>query len=58
MEKTDRNKIGQSFVFWVSHSLKCLSIHPASRFEAMNLPSHTAVWQMVHEFVQMGYIVQ
>lgn len=58
MKATDRSKIKQSFVFWVSHSLKCLSFHPDPRFEAMNFSDHTAMWQMVHEFVQQGYVVQ
>lgn len=58
MERADENRTGKSFVFWVSHSLKCLSFHPDSRFEAIDFSDYSAMWQMVHEFVQKGYAVQ
>lgn len=58
MEKADRKNSEQSLVFWVSHSLKCLSFHPAPRFETMKFPDHSVMWQMVHELVQQGYVVQ
>lgn len=58
MEKADKKKIGQFFGFWVSHSLKCLSFHPESRFELLDFADHTVMWQKVHEFVDKGYVVQ
>lgn len=58
MKTTDKNKIKNSFVFWVSHPLKCLSFHSVPRFETMNFSDYTTMWQMVHEFVQQGYVVQ
>lgn len=58
MKKADKKNGKQSFVVWVSHSLKCLSFHPDSRFETMRFSDHSVMWQMVHELVQQGYVVQ
>lgn len=46
------------FVFWISHTLKCLSFHEESRFERMDFVSHLEMWRKVHELVDCGYAVQ
>lgn len=54
----DEAKSGQSFVFWVSHSLKCLSFHQETQFKPISFESHSEMWQMIHNLVERGYTAQ
>lgn len=46
------------FVFWVSHTLKCLSFHFEPQFERIDFAGHSEMWQAVHKLVEKGYVVQ
>ncbi len=48
----------KDFVFWVSHSVKCLSFHQEPKFEQKIFIDYSVMWKTIHELIEQGYTVQ
>lgn len=58
MKMIDKKEKKKDFVFWVAHSVKCLSFHQEPKFEQKVFVNRSVMWQTVHELVERGYTVQ